>query len=39
LEGIVAIFAILSVWVVLRMRNMFVHDMENLASPQMESAV
>jgi uncharacterized membrane protein YhfC len=38
-EGIVAIFAILSVWVVLRMRNRFVHDMENLASPQMESAV
>ena len=38
-EGIVAVFAIISLWIVLNMRNNFLHDAENFTSPSMESTV
>jgi len=36
-EGFVAVFAILSLWIVLSLRSKFFHDTEHLASPHMES--
>jgi uncharacterized membrane protein YhfC len=36
-EGIVAVFAIISVWIVLSLRNKFSQDVENLATPHVES--
>jgi uncharacterized membrane protein YhfC len=38
-EGIVAIFAIISLWIVLRMRSRFVQDIENATLPDMASTV
>lgn len=38
-EGIVAIFAIISLWTALSMRNKFIHHMEALALPNVEGAV
>jgi uncharacterized membrane protein YhfC len=38
-EGIVAVFALISLWIVLNMRNNFLHDAENFTLPSMESTV
>lgn len=37
LEGIIAVFAIISLWIVLNMRNKFVHDTESSTSLHVES--
>jgi uncharacterized membrane protein YhfC len=36
-EGFVAVFAILSLWIVLKMRSSFLDDTETLTSPNIES--
>ena len=38
-EGIVAVFALISLWIVLNMRNNFLHDAENFTLPSMEGTV